>query len=123
MSFMGHILQQPLWIPLWVGWMVVVNTACLAFLRYSVGRWVLVAWVGNMLTMQTLFALNGYNRLLGLSHVLGWTPLLIYLLRQRTRLAPGSAVNRWVAVLATTIALSLALDYLDVGRYLLGDRG
>ena len=27
------------------------------------------------------------------------------------------------AVLATTIALSLALDYLDVGRYLLGDRG
>lgn len=123
MSFMGHILQQPLSIPLWVGWMVVVNTACLAFLRHPVGRWVLIAWVGNMITMQTLFALNGYNRLLGLSHVLWWTPLLIYLVRQRPRLAAGSAVSRWVGILTATIALSLVLDYLDVVRYLLGDRG
>jgi hypothetical protein len=122
MSFMGHILQQPLWIRVWVGWMVVVNTACLAFLRHSVGRWVLVAWVGNMVTMQALFAANGYNRLLGLSHVLWWTPLLTYLLGQRRRLASGSAVSRWVAALAATIALSLVLDYLDVARYLLGDR-
>jgi hypothetical protein len=122
MGFMEHILQQPLWVQLWVGWMVVVNTACLAFLRHTAARWVLAAWIGNMITMQALFTLNGFNRLLGLPHVLWWTPLLVYLVRQRPRLAPHTAFSRWVGLLLVTIALSLVIDYIDVARYLLGDR-
>jgi hypothetical protein len=75
-----------------------------------------------MVTMQALFGLTGFNRLLGLSHVLWWTPLLVYLARQRPRLVAHTTFSRWVGILLATIALSLILDYLDVARYLFGDR-
>ena len=122
MSFTDHLMQQPLWVPLWVGWMVVVNTAAVLFLRHPPARWVLAAWVGNMLTMQALFAAVGYVRLLGLSHVLWWTPLVIYLAPRWQGTGEPTAYRIWLRVLFVTILLSLVLDYIDVARYLLGDR-
>ena len=117
-----HILAEPLWLRSWIFWMIGINLLCLAFLRHKEARWVLVAWVGNLILMSALFELNGYNRLLGLSHVVWWTPLLVYLLLGRDRIPSAGAFATWVRVLFVTNAISLLVDYIDVARYLLGDR-
>jgi hypothetical protein len=103
--------------------MVVVNSASLLFaLRYRTARFVLAAWIGNAITMGQLFEWNGYNRLLGLSHVLWWTPLLWLLWRTRSDWPKAGPARAWLLALFATNATSLVIDYVDVVRYLLGDR-
>lgn len=116
-----HVMQEPLWLQAWVGWMMVLNTACLLFLRQRTAKIVLVAWIGNILTMAVLYEVVGYVRLLGLSHVIWWTPLVIYLWRQRGQFPTQTAFGVWVRVLLLTNAASLVIDYIDVARYLMGD--
>lgn len=115
------MLQQSPGLLLWMGWMGLVNLASLAFLGRPEARWVLGLFLASFLTMNLLFALAGYGRLLGLAHVLFWTPLLVLLLRGRAlREAPG-AYGIWLRILFMTNAVSLVIDYTDVARYLLGD--
>lgn len=47
-----YILQYPIWLQAWIGWLILINTLSLVFLRHSEARWVLGAWIGNMLFMS-----------------------------------------------------------------------
>ncbi len=118
----GHILQEPLWLQAWVLWMGLVNAAGVLFWRHREARVVIGVFLGNLVFMQLLYTANGYNRLLGLSHVVWWTPLLVHLWRRGVPLRRESVADRWLAALFATNALSLVIDYVDVVRYLLGDR-
>jgi hypothetical protein len=82
-----YILSEPLYLQIWIFWLIVINTACIFFPRQVEARWVLAAWMASIVLMTALFELNGYNRLLGLAHVISWTPLLVYLHRRRERLS------------------------------------
>ena len=64
----------------------------------------------------------GYVRLLGIVHVILWTPLFVYLLRRawHGEMRPGFRVVMWLFVVS--LAISLVFDYVDVVRYLLGER-
>ncbi len=117
-----HILDQPLWLQAWIGWMILVNSASLLFLDRDAGKVTLALWVLNLVLMSTLCYLNGYNRLLGLSHVLCWTPLLVYLIPRLRTSNHNSPFGIWLRVLIATNGVSLVVDYLDVARYALGDR-
>lgn len=121
-DFVRHLLQQPLWVQVWVAWLGLVNFASVAFLQRKEGRVVLAVFAANMICMSALFALNGFNRLLGLSHVLWWTPLLVYLVLRLKQTSSDSPFDKWMRILVATNALSLVLDYSDVVRFLLGDR-
>lgn len=115
------LLGLPVWLQIWVGWLIVVNSAAVLFLSRRPARWVLAAWLVNIGLMTALAQANGFNKLLGLSHVVVWTPLLIYLYRRRRRevLSSGSSsYERWIRVLFATNLLSLIIDYVDVARYL-----
>jgi len=72
---------------------------------------------------QALYDAVGFVRLLGLPHIVVWTPLAAYLVwRLRQRDLP--AAPRIVTVVFTaSICLSLAFDYVDVARWLMGERG
>lgn len=120
-SMMARIMAEPAWLQAWVYWMMAVNTAAVAFLRHREARWVLGVWVGNVITMMVLYEWVGYVRLLGLSHVIWWTPLLVVLYRERARFAGGDAFGWWARLLMVTIAASLVIDYIDVVRYFMGD--
>ena len=115
-----YIAQEPIWLQAWIYWMVVVNTASFLFLKQIEARWVLAAWIGNLIFMILLYENVGYVRLLGLSHVIFWTPLLVYLFRRRDKLSGATGV--WLRILMATLALSLVVDYVDVARYVMGDR-
>lgn len=119
-NMMVKIMAEPLWLQAWVYWMMLLNTAAIFFLRHKQAKLVLAAWIGNVITMSVLFEVVGYVRLLGLSHVIWWTPLVIYLFRGRASFPAGMAAT-WLWVLMLTNTASLVVDYIDVARYLMGD--
>ena len=117
-----QILNEPFGLKVWIFWMVFLNSASIFFLRRSEGRWVLAAWLASLVTMSRLFDEFGYTRILGLAHVLWWSPLVVYLFRRRASFGEG-AFGGWARWLAITNAASLAIDYVNLARWALGDRG
>jgi hypothetical protein len=116
------ILSEPWWVIAWVGWLGAVNMASLFFLRESEARWVLAAFVASFTLMNVLYYTSGYNRFLGLAHIIFWTPLLIFLYRRLTKLLGPRRYESWIRILLASNGVSLVIDYVDVLRYLLGDR-
>ncbi len=115
-----RFIELPMWLQAWIYWMMLLNTAALFFLRSTEGRVVLAVWICNGITMSLMYEMYGYVRLLGLSHVIWWTPLVIYLFRRR-KAFPAGAVATWLWVLMLTNSASLVIDYIDVIRFFMGD--
>jgi hypothetical protein len=72
--------------------------------------------------MQWLYGELGYVRLLGLAHVLFWTPLAIYLYLRLKNPDVVTPFRQVMWFLLLTMLVSLAFDYTDIVRYLLGER-
>jgi hypothetical protein len=117
-----QIAREPFWLQAWIYWLIFVNTASVLFVRRAEGRFVLLAWIASIVTMGRLFESFGYTRILGLAHVIWWTPLVIWLFGRRAGFGEG-AFGGWARWLLLTNAVSLAIDYVDVARWALGERG
>ncbi len=124
-AFMREIAAGPAWVEAWVYFMGVVFFLAVpfAFVRVE-ARWALVVMALSLPAMLGLYATVGFVRLLGVVHVVLWTPLAFYLWRQRDAWRMRETLaGKWVALLFVTIVVSLAFDYADVIRYLAGERG
>jgi len=121
---MEGIMSMPIGWQIWVYWMMIVNTASIFFLRTPIGKFCLAVWIPNGIMMSLLAEQVGYTRLLGLSHIIWWTPLVLFIaLRIKNKAVDFSTwAGRWALVLLVTNALSLVVDYVDVARYIAGDR-
>jgi hypothetical protein len=125
MTMQDALAQQPTWVQVWATWLIVggfIAPLGLLFWRQTrlAGIAALVAGIAAAIGTQMLFDRLGYVKLLGLGHIVVWTPLLIYLIYLLRQDLPTFA--RWlIYVTAATILISLAFDYTDVLRYLLGD--
>jgi hypothetical protein len=117
-----QIAREPFWLQAWIYWLIFVNTASVLFVRRPEGRFALLAWIASIVTMGRLFESFGYTRILGLAHVIWWTPLVIWLFGRRAGFGEG-AFGGWARWLLLTNAVSLAIDYVDVARWALGERG
>lgn len=119
---MEDIAREGIALQAWVYWMMVLNTAAILFVFHRVeARWVLAAWVANALLMSTLYEIYGYARILGISHIILWTPLLAYLWSRRANFDRSTWTGRYFIVLSLTIFVSLIFDYVDLVRYVMGD--
>ena len=119
---MDGIMQMPIGWKLWVFWMMIVNTASIFFLKHNEGRYCLALWIPNGITMTLLAEQLGYVRLLGVSHIIWWTPLIIYLFLRRKQFDLKTLSGKWAVVLLVTNSVALAFDYVDLIRYVAGDR-
>jgi len=122
MEFMNKIMGEPLWLQTWVFWMMIINTASIIFIKHRGAQVALGCWIGNMIFMSLLFEQVGYVRLLGLPHVVFWTPLVIYLVMTWRQHRGKGLFSAYIMVLIATNTISLVIDYIDVIRYLLGER-
>lgn len=111
--------SQPLWVRLWVAWMILINTMSIFFINKKMGKIIFIVWNLNAATMIGIFSFNGYNRLLGLSHIIWWTPLAIFMFKERFKQIHSKFYHIWFKGLFVTIVLSLILDYIDFVRYIL----
>ncbi len=114
LRFFHELLQQPVWIPIWVVFLMVVNMTSLAFWSEPLAKLVLLTFMVSAAIMMGLYAAFGFTKILGLGHVL-WVPLLVYVLIQIPQ-ADGGFKN-YLVVFSVSVAVSLVLDVYDVWHY------
>ena len=117
--FAGDLLKQPIWIPVWVAALMVVNMASLAFWSEPLAKVIFVTFLLSAMLMMALYAKFGFERILGLGHVF-WIPLLAYLL-VHLRQAEGE-FQTYLIVLSLCIGASLLFDVVDVWKFLSSKR-
>jgi hypothetical protein len=127
MTLEEAIATQPLWVQIWVNILFLgAFVLPLALLIWKPSRLAgLVTVAASVLAaggVYWLYGQLGYVRLLGLPHVILWTPLAVWLWRQRMRAEMPVWPQRIILAVCAVIAVSLAFDYVDVARYLLGER-
>ena len=72
--------------------------------------------------MAWIYEQMGYVRMMGIVHVILWTPLFIYLVKRAKSGDMPMPCRLVMWMFAATLAVSLVFDYTDVARYLLGER-
>ena len=121
-EFQQHIKDGPQWVEYWVNFMgfVFMLSIPFAFVRKE-ARWVLLTIVVTMVAMMLAFKHFGYERILGVVHIVVWAPLLIYLFKRKSEWnAKETWSGKWILLLVATMLVSLAFDVTDVVRYFLG---
>ena len=111
------IAKQPLLLRAWIMFMVVVNLCSLFFLQYYGARWILALNLGSFLLMSYMYKRFSYSRILGLPHVLFWTPLVFIIWQQMKLVSASSVYGVWLRFVFITNSISLVFDYLDVTRF------
>ncbi len=121
------VAQQPQWLQIWLnilGFGAFILPVTLLIWRQT--RLVsVITLIGSLLGaagVLVIFSQLGYVRLMGLGHVVFWTPLAIYLWRQQMRPEIPVLPTWIIRIILLVIAISLIFDYVDVVRYLLGER-
>ncbi|MBP6264030.1 MAG: hypothetical protein KA426_12335 [Nitrospira sp.] len=114
LGFFIQLTEQPLWVSLWVLFLMLVNMASLAFWQEALARLILMNFLASAMLMMGLYARFGFAKILGLGH-LPWVPLLAYLMIQIP--AAEASFKHYLQVLSVSMALSLVLDTIDVWTY------
>jgi hypothetical protein len=115
---------SPDWVGLWVNVMVLVLALSIpfSFVRKE-ARWILLGTILGMAGTIVAYSHFGFTRILGIGHILFWTPTLLYMLRQRQNWKVSSTwFGKWIMLAALVMAISLAFDVTDLARWLLGER-
>ena len=122
--------MEPAWLQAWVLILGTVHIAAAAFVvGRERGRWVVrpepVAVVASLiaaaLLMTFLYRQVGYVRLLGLAHLVCWTPVYLWILARRSAIDGGTLFAKWIYAYLSIAGVSLVIDAVDVIRHLVGD--
>ncbi len=127
MTFHDAMFSASGWILIWFYWLGLAMIATPVVLAFSKAtrRDALIVLLTNIIViaaMGWLYRQVGYVRLLGVVHVVLWTPLVVYLWG---RAKSGEIILPFRLVIwlfVATLVVSLAFDYVDFVRYLLGER-
>jgi hypothetical protein len=112
--FFSELFQQPLWVTVWVFWLMLVNVASLLYWSEPLAKIIFVTFMLSAMLMMGLYSKFGFEKILGLGHVL-WIPLLAYLLIEFPTVS-HDFIN-YLIVLLLSITVSLAFDIVDVWSY------
>jgi hypothetical protein len=123
-AFNADVATQSQWIKVWLNILVGVLALSIPFSFVRVeARWSLLGLVAGAGGVMLLYSQFGYSRILGLGHVVAWTPLVVYLLARRASWQVASTwAGKWIVAAVAVLLVSLAFDYVDVIRWLLGER-
>jgi hypothetical protein len=128
-SLGAAIASQPAWLQAWVMAMVVVHLLAVVFAATRTpDGWrvrpeplaILASFLAAGMFMGWLYEQYGYVRLLGLAHLVFWTPVYLWVLTRRKDPAPGSLFGKYLVVYLLIAGLSLVVDAIDLVRYVAG---
>lgn len=121
-GFNEHVANGPTWVYIWVNFMGLVFMLSIpfSFVRKE-ARWVLLTIIATLILMMLFYNHFGYERILGLVHIIAWPPVLIYLWKRKASWQVKETWSgKWIALLVGTMLVSLAFDVTDVVRYFMG---
>ncbi len=120
--FNRGVMKMPIHWRLWLMVLVTANMIVpLFFIGHLEAQVVVAALLASMILMTVLTGLAGFTRLLGLGHVF-WIPLLYFLWARLDQIPADGVFGVWLRVLIMLNVASLAIDAVDVARYIAGDR-
>jgi hypothetical protein len=127
MTLSQAIAQQPLWVQYWLYILIFgIVVLPLALLIWKQARLTAIITVAASILagigVSSLYDQLGYVKLLGLPHIVLWTPLVWFLWRQSKRPDMPQWPRRILLVVFAVFVVSLVFDYVDVARYVLGER-
>jgi hypothetical protein len=124
------IIAQPAGLKAWVLALVLVHLVAVLFVATRAeGRWrvrfepiaIIVSFVAAAAFMNWLYFEFGYVRLLGLAHLLFWTPAYLWVALTSRRLGAADLFGKYLILYLIIAGISLLLDAADVVRYLIGN--
>jgi len=112
--FFSELVQQPVWIPVWVLILMIINVASIGFWNEVLAKVIFVTFMLSAMLMMGLYSRFGFEKILGLGHIL-WIPLLAYVLME----IPGARdiFKGYLIILSISIVISLVFDIVDVWKY------
>ena len=118
---------QPEWVMMWVYVLVAgafVTPVVLLIWKASrkAGIITLVASLLAGFGVQMIFEAMGYVKLLGLPHLILWVPIVVFLMAQQARGDMPNWPRRIIWFITAIICISLVFDFIDVVRWILGER-
>lgn len=130
-SLMEAMATEPLWLQMWVSLLVIVHLAALLFVvrREREQGWqfrieplaIFASFVVAAAIMNWMYGQFGYVRLLGLAHLVGWTPVFVWMYMVRHRFPVATVLGKYLRLYLVIAGISLVIDAIDVIRYMLGD--
>ena len=114
---------QTVWL-YWMSFAIIVTPTVLVFSKATRLDAVIV-FLTNLamfVGMAWIYEQMGYVRLMGIVHVILWTPLFIYLFLRAKNGEMPLLCRLIIWMFVGTLAVSLVFDYTDAVRYLLGER-
>ncbi len=108
---------------LWVGLLAMVNmVGGLIFIRTVEGQLALVCIMASFLIMWAIYAQKGFVRLLGLGHLIAWTPQMAWYTQVILQGDTAGWFQYWIISVLAVNGISMVIDFVDVVRYSLGDK-
>jgi len=77
--FFVELMQQPVWIPIWLFFLMIINLVSLGFWHEPLAKLIFITFMISAMLMMGLYSRFGFEKILGLGHIL-WVPLLVYVL-------------------------------------------
>ena len=118
---------QPEWVMMWVYVLVAgAFVTPVVLLIWKASRKAGIITLGASLLagfgVQVIFDAMGYVKLLGLPHLILWVPIVVFLMAQQARGDMPNWPRRIIWFIIAIICVSLVFDFIDVVRWVLGER-
>ena len=121
-SFIAGIFSLAIGWQCWLFLLMTVNFFIPAyFYSYLEAQLTIAAFFAGGMIGIILFKIQGFTRLLGLMHIL-WVPLAIYLAGKLDIYSSSQFIGLWIRGLLVLNGISLLIDFVDVMRYVRGER-
>ena len=105
----------------WAGLLALVNLGGgIIFFQTAEGKLALICMMAAFLIMWAIYVKKGFVRLLGLGHLIAWTPQMAFY-SQSVQVTAGW-FQYWIASVLVLNGISMVIDLADVVRYSLGAR-
>jgi hypothetical protein len=124
------IAAQSGWLQAWVMTLVVTHLLAVAFIvQRTPEGWrvrfesvaILVSFFAAAVFMSWLYTRVGYVRLLGVAHLVFWTPAYVWVLSRRRAIGVEGLYGKYLLLYLVVAGTSLVIDVIDLVRYLLGE--
>ena len=113
--FFDALVKQPPWVPVWVALLALVNIASLFFWSAPLAKLIFIAFMLSAMAIMALYSYFGFEKILGMGHVL-WIFLLPYILLQLEYVE--GIFFMYLVTLSVFLTISLVFDTIDVWKYI-----
>ena len=83
-------------------------------------RWLLLSFVVTIIATMALGMTVGWNKLWGVTHLVFWTPVVVYYIKRWPVVEKRSVFGVWFVLALATMIVSLVFDAKDFVEYLMG---